>query len=131
MGSPFFLSPLFWYRSYHDSTEKALEMASTLLFYFGLTVDMRARGLYPIAAKDRGGTHCSVKGLIIAGRSVSGGGIFAWSLGSELSEDWSVSELVGIFHTYDRSKGLIIGTPLWVLAMAVQLGQMKDFGGVR
>lgn len=67
----------------------------------------------------------------VAHRGVSGGGIFAWPLGHELSEDWSVPELVGIFHTYDQSKGLMIGTPLWVLAMAVQLGQMKDFGGVR
>ena len=67
----------------------------------------------------------------VAHSGVSGGGIFAWPLGHELSEDWSVPELVGIFHTYDQSKGLMIGTPLWVLAMAVQLGQMKDFGGVR
>lgn len=67
----------------------------------------------------------------IAHRGVSGGGIFAWPLGYELSEDWSTPELVGIFHSYDETKGLMIGTPLWVVALAVQLGQMKDFGGVR
>lgn len=67
----------------------------------------------------------------VAHRGVSGGGIFAWPGGHEFSDDWSMPELVGIFHTYDKSKGLMIGTPLLVLAAAVQLGQMKSFGGVR
>lgn len=67
----------------------------------------------------------------IGARGVSGGGIFAWPDGHELSEDWSLPALVGIFHTYNESKGLMIGTPLLFVAAAVQLGKMKNFGGVR
>ncbi len=67
----------------------------------------------------------------ISPRGVSGGGIFAWPQGQELSEDWSLPELVGIFHTYKESKGLMVGTPLISIAAAIQLGKMKNFGGVQ
>ncbi|QGG77089.1 hypothetical protein [Pseudomonas syringae] len=63
-------------------------------------------------------------------RGVSGGGIFAWPESHELSNDWSLTRLVGIFHTYKESKGLMIGTHLAPLIAAIQLGQMKDFGGI-
>jgi hypothetical protein len=67
----------------------------------------------------------------ISPRGVSGGGIFAWPQGQELSEDWSLPHLVGIFHTYKESKGLMVGTSLVYVATAVQLGRMKNFGGVQ
>jgi len=67
----------------------------------------------------------------ISPRGASGGGIFAWPQGQELSEDWSLPELVGIFHTYKEPKGLMIGTSLIAVAAAIQLGQMKNFGGVQ
>ncbi len=63
-------------------------------------------------------------------RGVSGGGIFAWPEGAELSDDWSLPKLVGIFHTYKESKGLMIGSLLLTLAAAVHLGKMKKFGGI-
>ncbi|MCA9500575.1 MAG: hypothetical protein KC588_15385 [Nitrospira sp.] len=67
----------------------------------------------------------------IHSRGMSGGGIFAWPTGSELSNDWSLPKLVGIFHTYKESKGLMIGTSLPSVAAAIQLGQKKRFGGVQ
>lgn len=63
-------------------------------------------------------------------RGVSGGGIFAWPAGHELSNDWSLTRLVGIFHTYKERKGLMIGTNLLSVVTAVQLGAMKNYGGV-
>lgn len=63
-------------------------------------------------------------------RGVSGGGIFAWPAGHELSNDWSLTRLVGIFHTYKERKGLMIGTNLIALVAAVQLGAMKNYGSV-
>ena len=64
-------------------------------------------------------------------RGASGGGIFAWPRGHELSEDWSLPKLVGIFHTYRESKGLMVGTSLLSVATAIQVGRMKNFGGVQ
>lgn len=64
-------------------------------------------------------------------RGMSGGGIFAWPSGHELSDDWSKPKLVGIFHTYKESKGLLIGTPLVAVVTAVMLGEMKGFDGVQ
>lgn len=63
-------------------------------------------------------------------RGVSGGGIFAWPAGHELSNDWSLTRLVGIFHTYKEKKGLMIGTNLLSVVTAVQLGAMKNYGGI-
>jgi hypothetical protein len=62
-------------------------------------------------------------------RGVSGGGIFSWPAGHELSNDWSLTRLVGIFHTYKERKGLMIGTSLLSVVTAVQLGAMKNYGG--
>jgi hypothetical protein len=62
---------------------------------------------------------------------VSGGGIFSWPEGSELSDDWSLPNLVGVFHTYKKSKGLMIGTPLISVVAAIEVGAMKGFGGVQ
>jgi hypothetical protein len=61
---------------------------------------------------------------------VSGGGIFAWPIGSELSEDWNIPKLVGVFHTYKEREGLLIGSSLINVLAAIQLGRMKKFEGV-
>ena len=66
----------------------------------------------------------------ISPKGVSGGGIFAWPEGQELSGDWSLPKLVGIFHTYKKPEGLMIGTHLISVLASIQLGQMKEFGGV-
>lgn len=63
-------------------------------------------------------------------RGVSGGGIFTWPLEHELSNDWSLTRLVGIFHTYKERQSLMIGTNLISVVTAVQLGAMKGYGGV-
>lgn len=63
-------------------------------------------------------------------RGVSGGGIFSWPSGHELSEDWSRPQLVGIFHTYKKTEGLMIGTHLVPVLAAALLGKMKGYGGV-
>lgn len=62
-------------------------------------------------------------------RGVSGGGIFSWPAGHELSNDWSLTRLAGIFHTYKERRGLMIGTSLLSVVTAVQLGAMKNYGG--
>jgi len=64
-------------------------------------------------------------------RGMSGGGIFAWPPGYELSDDWSIPKLVGVFHSYKESKGLLIGTPLISVLTAAMVGEMKGFGGVQ
>ncbi|QGT78598.1 hypothetical protein GM160_06635 [Guyparkeria halophila] len=67
-------------------------------------------------------------------KGVSGGGIFAWPAGSELSDDWTLPRLVGIVHTFKQKEGLIIGSTLLPLMAAISLGKMKGFGmekGVR
>ena len=66
----------------------------------------------------------------ISPRGVSGGGIFSWPKGREISNDWSLPKLVGIFHTYKKSEGLMIGTHLIAVLAAIELGQMKGFNGV-
>lgn len=63
-------------------------------------------------------------------RGISGGGIFSWPAGHELSNDWSLPQLVGIFHTYKKTEGLLIGTHLISVVAATQLGRMKGFDGV-
>lgn len=63
-------------------------------------------------------------------RGLSGGGIFSWPVGHELFNDWSLPKLVGIFHTYKKKEGLLIGTHLLPVMLAIQLGQMKGFDGV-
>ncbi|BCG47244.1 hypothetical protein GEOBRER4_n2071 [Citrifermentans bremense] len=66
----------------------------------------------------------------VSPRGMSGGGIFSWPAGSELSRNWSLPQLVGIFHTYKRTEGLLIGTHLLPVVAATHLGKMKNFGGV-
>ncbi len=63
-------------------------------------------------------------------KGVSGGGIFAWPTITENIPGSSEKKLVGIFHTYKEDKGLIIGTTLLSFFGAIQLGNMKNFGGV-
>jgi hypothetical protein len=63
-------------------------------------------------------------------RGVSGGGIFSWPAGHELAVDWSLTTLVGIFHTYKKTEGLLIGTHLITVFAATQVGKMNGFGGV-
>lgn len=62
-------------------------------------------------------------------KGCSGGGIFAWPQGSELSDDWSLPRLVGIMHTFKEKEGLIIGTTLLPFLAAYTAGKMKSFGG--
>jgi len=64
-------------------------------------------------------------------RGISGGAIFAWPLGAELSDDWTLPNLVGIVHTFKEKKGLLIGTTLAPLLAAITLGRMKRYGGVQ
>lgn len=64
-------------------------------------------------------------------KGVSGGGIFAWPRGEELSEDWNLPKLIGVVHSFREKDGLIIGTTLLPVITAVQLGRMKKFGGIR
>ncbi|QKI90125.1 hypothetical protein [Thiomicrorhabdus xiamenensis] len=66
----------------------------------------------------------------ISPKGISGGGIFLWPYGHELSNDWSLPKLIGIFHTYKKSEGLMIGTNLIPVLSAIWLGEMKGFGGV-
>jgi hypothetical protein len=64
-------------------------------------------------------------------KGISGGGIFAWPRGSEISGDWSLPRLVGIIHTFKEREGLIIGTTLLPVLAAIGLGRMKGFEGIR
>lgn len=64
-------------------------------------------------------------------KGTSGGGIFAWPPGAELSDDWSLARLVGIVHTFKEREGLIIGTTLLPVLAAITVGSMKNFGGVQ
>lgn len=64
-------------------------------------------------------------------RGVSGGGIFSWPNGHELSQDWTLPDLVGIFHTYKSAEGLMIGSTLAPVLAAIQLGDLKGFCGIR
>lgn len=64
-------------------------------------------------------------------KGTSGGGIFAWPLGAELSDDWSLPRLVGLVHTFKEREGLIIGTTLLPVLAAITVGRMKNFGGVQ
>lgn len=64
-------------------------------------------------------------------KGISGGGIFSWPAGSEISEDWNLPKLVGIVHSFKEREGLVIGTPLLWLLTAISLGRMKGFDGVR
>jgi hypothetical protein len=61
---------------------------------------------------------------------MSGGAIFAWPAGYELSDDWTKPKLVGIFHTYKKNDGLMIGSNLINFVGATTLGKMKKFDGV-
>jgi len=64
-------------------------------------------------------------------KGISGGGIFAWPIGEEVSQDWSLPRLVGIVHTFKEHEGLIIGTTLLPMLAALTLGRMKNFGDIR
>lgn len=64
-------------------------------------------------------------------KGTSGGGIFAWPPGSELSDDWSLPRLVGVIHSYKEKEGLIIGTTLISFLAAIAHGRMKKFGGIQ
>jgi hypothetical protein len=64
-------------------------------------------------------------------KGISGGGIFAWPAGSEISSDWNLPTLIGIVHSFKEREGLIIGTTLLPLLAAISLGRMKGFDGMR
>jgi hypothetical protein len=61
---------------------------------------------------------------------MSGGAVFAWPAGYETSTDWTLPKLVGVFHTYKKQEGLMIGSNLINFLGATALGEMKGFGGV-
>lgn len=63
-------------------------------------------------------------------KGISGGGIFAWPAGAEISDDWSLPYLVGIVHTFKEREGLIIGTTFLPILAAIALGRMKRFGDI-
>lgn len=63
-------------------------------------------------------------------KGISGGGLFAWPLGEETSNDWSLPKLVGIVHTFKEREGIIIGTTFLPLLAAISLGKMKHFGEI-
>ena len=63
-------------------------------------------------------------------KGLSGGAIFAWPDGEEISEDWTLPKLVGIFHSYKQNSGLMIGTSLISVVAAITLGEMKNYDGV-
>lgn len=58
-------------------------------------------------------------------RGVSGGGIFAWPDSEVLSSDWSLPNLVAIFHTYREAQGIAIGTLLLPIVGVTQLMEMQ------
>lgn len=64
-------------------------------------------------------------------KGCSGGGIFAWPHGAELSDDWSLPRLVGVIHSFKEKEGLIIGTTLLSVLAAIGPGRMKNFGGIQ
>ena len=63
-------------------------------------------------------------------RGVSGGAIFAWPTGHEISQDWSMPTLIGILHSYKERDGLFIGTSLVPYLAGITLGRMKGYGGI-
>jgi hypothetical protein len=58
-------------------------------------------------------------------RGVSGGGIFAWPDSAVLSSDWSLPNLVAVFHTYFEDQGIAIGTLLLPIVGITQLMEMQ------
>ena len=64
-------------------------------------------------------------------KGVSGGALFAWPHGQEVSQDWSLPKFVGIVHSFKEREGLIIGTTFLPIVAAILLGRMKGFGGVQ
>lgn len=60
-------------------------------------------------------------------RGVSGGAIFEWPNGYEMSQDWRIPKLVGILHSYKEREGIFIGTNIVTYLAAIQLGAMKEF----
>lgn len=63
-------------------------------------------------------------------RGLSGGAIFAWPNGKELSQDWHLPTLVGIIHSYKEKEGVFIGTTLLPYVSAKLLGEMKGYDGI-
>jgi hypothetical protein len=64
-------------------------------------------------------------------KGIIGGAIFAWPRGKELSDDWSLPKLIVLMRSFREKGGLIIGGTLLPAILAVQIGRMKGFGGVR
>lgn len=116
----FFSSEFASYRGLSAKTETYKELAlsceSSIIIHF-----RKKNAISPLDGK---------KINPLSPRGVSGGGIFAWPSGYELSNDWSLTRLVGIFHTYKERKSVMIGTNLMSVIMAIQLGAMNNYGGV-
>jgi hypothetical protein len=75
--------------------------------------------------------HETLKAVATPGlKGISGGGLFAWPRGEEISQDWSLPKLVGVVHSFMEREGLIIGTTFLPILAAISLGRMKGFDGV-
>ena len=59
-------------------------------------------------------------------KGVSGGAIFSWPKEHAMSQDWSIPNLVGIFHTYHKDLGLAVGTLLIPYLATIGFMQMKE-----
>jgi hypothetical protein len=62
-------------------------------------------------------------------KGVSGGGIFTFPVGHELSVDWSLPKLIGIFHTFRQPSKIAIGSRIWSMYDAL-LGSLESARGM-
>ncbi|WP_417534752.1 hypothetical protein [Marinobacterium stanieri] len=119
---------------------KASKFTSELAYYRGVAADQEVYDLHDFLYDENIIVHFHNKRAVNpengksinppSPRGVSGGAIFSWPEGHEVSQDWSKPKLVGILHSYKAKEGLFIGTTLLPYFAAIQLGSMKGFGGV-
>lgn len=120
---------------------KASKFTSELAYYRGVAADQEAYDQHDFLHDENIIVHFHNKRAVNpengesmnppSPRGVSGGAIFSWPQGHEISQDWSKPKLVGILHSYKAKEGLFIGTTLLPYFAAIQLGSMKGFGGVK
>ncbi len=120
--------------------KKGNTFSSELLYYRGIAADKDIYEKYKLSPEHNIIIQFNKKNTVSpkdgkhymppSPRGVSGGAIFAWPTGKEISQDWSLPKLVGIFHSYKEKEGLLIGTTLISYVAATTLGQMKRYGGV-
>jgi hypothetical protein len=91
--------------------ERGLNSAVSILVHFRRERAVHVRTLRPVP----------VPGMI----GMSGGAIFGWPPGAELSIDWSLPRLAGVAHTRKESDGVIIGTRTTVFLKAIRYMRAK------